>query len=159
MSSLQIKLDTLSKDSWTTKEFENVRIVIDFIQNIMNNHDFDYIKKKYGGNQYKQHNQSMVDGLEGVLDVVSKFAKQYPDYTYDVKHIYVDGGFVTVHSHATNNKKHRGNPKKGLNIIDIWKVEDGKIVEHWDAVQPINGFMRFLFWMIGGKFRNNNTYF
>jgi len=44
--------------------------------------------------------------------------------------MYVDGDYVTVHLHATNNKKHRGNPKKGLNIMDIWKVEDGVILEH-----------------------------
>ena len=101
----------------------------------------------------------MVDGLEGVLEVVSSFAKRYPDYTYDVKHIYVDGDYVTLHSHATNKKKHRGNPQKGLNIMDTWKVENGELTEHWDAVQPIHGSMRFLFWMIGGKFRNKNTYF
>ncbi|WP_281615998.1 ester cyclase [Flammeovirga sp. SubArs3] len=159
METLQINLDHLKKEHWSNKELENATIVVDFIQNIMNNHDFDYVRKTYGGNPYKQHNQSMTDGLDGVLDVVSDFAKQYPDYQYDVKHIYVDGDHVTVHSHATNNKKHRGNPKKGLNIIDVWKVQNGKIVEHWDAVQPINGFLRFLFWMIGGKFRNANTYF
>ncbi|MEL6593501.1 MAG: nuclear transport factor 2 family protein, partial [Bacteroidota bacterium] len=60
-----------------------------------------------------------------VLEVVSGFAKRYPDYTYDVKHVYVDGPFVTLHSHATIDKKHRGNPQKGLNIMDIWKVENG----------------------------------
>ncbi len=76
-----------------------------------------------------------------------------------VKHLYVDVPYVTVHSHATNKKNHRGNPQKGLNIMDIWKVENGLITEHWDAVQPIHGSMRFLFWMIGGKFRNKNTYF
>ena len=42
--------------------------------------------------------------------------------------------------------------------MDTWKVENGKITEHWDAVQPIDGFMRFYFWMkptasiIGGAF-------
>ncbi len=159
METLKINLDQLKKSNWTEQETKNAEIVVDFVQNIMNNHDFDYIKKKYGSHRYRQHNQSMVDGLTGVLQVVSNFAKRYPDYAYDVKHIYVDGSFVTLHSHATNNKKHRGNPKKGLNIMDTWKVENGELTEHWDAVQPIHGAMRFLFWMIGGKFKNNNTYF
>ena len=159
METLKINLDRFKKESWTKQEIENATIVVDFVQNIMNDHNFDYIRKKYGSHPYKQHNQSMTDGPSGVLEVVSNFAKRYPDYTDDVKHIYVDGASVIVHSHATNNKKHRGNPKKGLNIMDIWKVEDGEITEHWDAVQPIHGSMRFLFWMIGGKFRNNNTYF
>ncbi len=159
MKTFEINLDSLKKETWTVQEYENVSVVVDFVQNLMNDHDFEYIKDNYGSHKYKQHNQSMEDGLTGVLRVVSNFAKRYPDYMYDVKHMYVDGPFVILHSHATNNKKYRGNPKKGLNIMDVWKVENGEIVEHWDAVQPINGFMRFLFWMIGGKFQNNNTYF
>lgn len=159
METMKIDLDQLKKSSWTEEESQNAEVVVDFVQNLMNDHNFDYIKEKYGNHSYKQHNQSMVDGLTGVLEVVSNFAKRYPDYTYDVKHVYVDGPFVTLHSHATNNVKHRGNPKKGLNIMDTWKVEDGQITEHWDAVQPIHGSMRFLFWMIGGKFKNQNTYF
>ncbi|MCH2033857.1 MAG: nuclear transport factor 2 family protein [Tenacibaculum sp.] len=159
MDTLKINFQELKRDTWTEEETNNAKLVVDFIQNIMNNHDFDYIRKTFGTHKYKQHNQSMVDGLEGVLEVISGFAKKYQDYVYDVKHIYADGSFITVHSHATNNKKHRGNPKKGLNIMDVWKVENGEIIEHWDAVQPIHSSMRFLFWMIGGKFKNNNTYF
>ena len=135
MDTLKVDLQKLKKDTWTEEETRNAEIVSDFVQHLMNDHDFDYIRKTYGSHPYKQHNQSMVDGLTGVLKVVSNFAKRYHDYVYDVKHIYVDGPYVTVHSHATNNKKHRGNPQKGLNIMDIWKVEDGKITEHWDAVQ------------------------
>ena len=159
METIKVDLEQFKSPRWTEEEQRNAAIVTDFIQHLMNDHDFKYIKETYGSHPYKQHNQSMVDGLTGVLEVVSSFAKRYPDYTYDVKHMYVDGPFVTVHSHATNNKKHRGNPRKGLNIMDIWKVENGQIQEHWDAVQPIHGPMRFLFWMIGGKFRNGNTYF
>lgn len=159
MKSIEINLEDLKKDTWTKQEYENASIVTDFVQNIMNSHNFQYIKERYGSHAYKQHNQSMMDGPEGVLKVISNFVKRYPDYTYDVKHIYVDGSFVILHSHATNNKKHRGNPRKGLNIMDVWKVEDGELTEHWDAVQPIHGSMRFLFWLIGGKFRNSNTYF
>lgn len=159
MKKIVIDLDGLKKDTWTSEEYKNAKMVVDFVQHLMNTHDFDYIRKKYGSHPYRQHNQSMTDGLEGVLKVVSSFAKKYPDYTYEVKHMYVDGPHVTLHSHATNKLSHRGNPKKGLNIMDIWKVENGQIVEHWDAVQPIHGSMRFLFWMIGGKFRNKNTYF
>ncbi|KXX66823.1 nuclear transport factor 2 family protein [Flammeovirga sp. SJP92] len=159
METQKIDLQQYQKSTWTAQEVENATIVVDFVQHLMNDHDFDYIRKTYGNHPYKQHNQSMVDGLTGVLEVVSDFAKTYPDYMYDVKHIYVDGEHVTVHSHATNDVKHRGNPQKGLNIIDVWKVENGKITEHWDAVQPIHGQMRFYFWMVGGKFKNENTYF
>ena len=159
MKTFSVEVDKFKRPNWTEEEVNNAQIVGDFIQNLMIDHNFDYVKSTYGSHPYKQHNQSMTDGLGGVLEVVSNFAKRYPDYTYDVKHMYVDGPYVTVHSHSTNNKKHRGNSQKGLNIMDTWKVENGEITEHWDAVQPIHGSMRFLFWMIGGKFRNRNTYF
>ena len=159
METIKIDINKLKRDNWSVNELQNAELVVDFVQHLMNDHDFDYIRDKFGAHPYKQHNQSMTDGLGGVLKVVSDFAKRFPDYTYDVKHVYVDGDFVTLHSHATNNRKHRGNPQKGLNIMDIWKVKDGQLVEHWDAVQPIHGQMRFYFWMVGGKFNNENTYF
>ncbi len=159
MNTQQIDLNNFKKESWTDEELQNAELVVDFVQNIMNNHNFDYVKEKFGGHRYKQHNQTMTDGLDGVLKTVSDFTKSFPDFMYDVKHIYVDGPNVILHSHATTNKSHRGNPQKGLNIMDIWKVEDGEIVEHWDAVQPIHTFMRFYALISGGKFKNENTYF
>ena len=60
-----------------------------------------------------------------------------------------------LHVRTTNSMR---NSSLAICSSDI-SVENGEITEHWDAVQPIHGSMRFLFWMIGGKFRNNNTYF
>ncbi len=159
MNTQQIDLNSLKKDSWTETEYRNAELVVDFVQNIMNNHNFEYVRTKFGSHRYKQHNQTMTDGLDGVLKTVSEFTKSFPDFMYAVKHIYVDGQNVILHSHATADKNHRGNPQKGLNIMDIWKVEDGEIVEHWDAVQPIHTFMRFYTLISGGKFKNENTYF
>jgi predicted SnoaL-like aldol condensation-catalyzing enzyme len=44
----------------------------------------------------------------------------------------VDGDFVIVHSHATTTPEDRG-----MAIVDIFRMDDGKIVEHWDVIQPI----------------------
>ena len=146
----------MTRSNWSEQETQNVAVVADFIQHLMNDHDFDYVRKTYGDNPYVQHNRNIADGMDALVSYVEGFAKRYPDYTYDVKHIYVDGDMVIFHSHATTKRKHRGNDKKGLNIIDTWKVEDGKIADHWDAVQPMSGFMRFFVMMTGGKIRNTN---
>lgn len=159
MEGLKIDLNRLKKNNWTAQEEKNAELVVDFVQNLMNNHDFDYVMDKFGKGSYTQHNRGMLDGLKGVVEFVSNFVKRFPDFSYDVKHIYVDGDFVTLHSHSTSNKKERGNPNKGFNIIDIWKVENGQLVEHWDAVQPINGLMRLYTLFAGGSVKNENTLF
>ena len=159
MNILKIELESLKKDNWSEQELENVNLVVDFVQHIMNNHDFDYILEKHGDTPYVQHNRTMPDGINGVVGTVKQFSKRFPDFTYDVKHILADGDYVMLHSHATINKKHRGNDKKGLNIKDTWKIENGKIVEHWDAVESIDSFMRFYGFLTGGAVRNTNGVF
>ena len=159
MERIQIDLETLKRPNWSEVELNNAEVVRDFVQQLMNNHDFKYVEENFGKNPYKQHNRSMTDGISGVLNTIKDLVKRYPDYTYDVKHMSVDGDYVIIQSHVTLNKKDRGNPNKGLNIKDTWRVENGKLVEHWDAIQPIDGFMRFYALMTGGKVANNNTLF
>lgn len=159
MNTLIVELTALKKPNWTAEELNNATLVADFVQKIMNEHDFEYVERTFGGSPYKQHNRSMTDGISGVVQSVKKLVKQSPAYTYDVKHISVDGDLVHFHSHVTLNEKHRGNPDYGFNIMDTWRIEEGNLVEHWDAIQPINGLMRLYAWMVGGKVANDNTLF
>ena len=159
MDIIKINFDALKKDSWSETETANARLITDFIQNLMNNHDLDYVKEHFMNSKYKQHNRNLPEGMAGLIKYIEGFVKRYPEYTYDVKHIFADGDYVIFHSHSTLKKKDRGNDKKGLNIIDYWRIEDGQIVEHWDAIQPIDGFMRFFIWLTGGNIRNSNGVF
>ena len=159
MEAPKINFDALKQEHWSEKEMDNARLVMDFVQNLMNNHDFDYVLKTFGNDLYTQHNRNIPDGFEALVRFVQKFAKRFPEYSYDVKRIIIDGDYVIFHSHVTMNKKHRGNDKKGLNIIDTWRIQDGKIAEHWDAIQPIDGFMRFYVWLTGGAIQNANGVF
>ena len=159
MEKRQINFNSLKRDNWTEQESKNAELVLDFVQHLMNDHDFDYVLEKFNTGSYIQHNRSMPNGVEGVVNYVRKFVKRFPDFSYDVKHIYVDGQYVILHSHSTANKKDRGNAQKGFNIKDTWKVENGQLVEHWDAIQPIDGFMRFYALVAGGGSKNSNTLF
>lgn len=151
-----INLDTLKKDNWNATEQQNAALVVEFVQLIMNDHDFDQVLSRFGSQPYRQHNRSMTDGISGVVKSVSDLCKQSPEFSYDVKHIYVDGENVILHSHATLKRKHRGDDKQGFNIMDVWKVVDGKIVEHWDTVQPMSFSMRMYMLVTGGAIRNDN---
>ena len=159
MAKPKIDFNALKRDNWSEQETQNAALVINFIQRLINDHDFDYILKKFDKGPYIQHNRSMADGVVNVVDYFRKMVKRFPNFSYDVKHIYVDGDHVIVHSHSTTNKKDRGNAQKGFNIKDTWKVKNGQLVEHWDAIQPIDGFMRFYTWVAGGGFKNSNTLF
>ncbi|MEO0899676.1 MAG: nuclear transport factor 2 family protein [Bacteroidota bacterium] len=159
MDTLQINLQLFKQDHWTQEETENVRLVADFIQHLMMDHDFDYIMATYGKNPYVQHNRTIPDGIEGLVENLKGIVKRFPEYTYDVKRINVDGNYVTFHSHATMKIKDRGNDQRGFNITDTWRIDKGQIVEHWDSVEAIDKGMRFFVWMNGGKVRNANGVF
>lgn len=156
---LVIDLQSLQKPSWTEQELANATLITDFVQNLMNNHNFNYILERYNDSSYVQHNRNLPDKITGLVGFLKEFVEDYPDYTYDVKHIYVDGDYVIFHSHATLKKDDRGNDKKGMNIIDIWRLEDGRIVEHWDSIQALGTLMRFYSLINGGNIQNANGVF
>ncbi len=159
MPNPQINLDSLTKENWSTEDTRNAEAVVEFVQLIMNDHNFDEILQRYTGSPYKQHNRNIADGIEGVVKTLSDLVKNAPEFSYDVKHIYVDGEYVILHSHATLKAKHRGDDSQGLNIVDIWRVVDGRLVEHWDAIQGISLSMRLYGLFSGGKVRNGNGVF
>lgn len=156
---LVIDLESLQKPGWTEQELENATLITDFVQNLMNNHNFDYILERYNDSSYVQHNRNLPDKITGLVSFLKEFVGDYPDYTYDVKHIYVDGDYVIFHSHATLKKDDRGNDQKGMNIIDTWRLENGRIVEHWDSIQALDTFMRFYSLISGGNIENTNGVF
>ena len=159
MQQPKIEIDKLLQENWTKQETENVKVVVDFFQNLMNEHNFEYTLKTYGGGTYIQHNRAIPNNIEGLVAYVKNFTKRYPDYSFDVKKVFADGDFVILHSHTTVRAKDRGNEKKGFIITDTFRLENGKLAEHWDAIQPIDFMTRFLFMMIGGAKGNNNPTF
>lgn len=159
METIKNEIDSFVKDHWSSSQKQKAETVLLFVQHLMNDHNFKLIEQQYSDATYIQHNRSMKDGITGVLNSVSTLTKRFPDFAYEVKNIFVDGDYVILHSHATVNKKHRGNDRKGFNIIDTWLVKDGKLTEHWDAVQPLDNFMRLYYWITGGAVLNTNGVF
>lgn len=146
------------KPHWTEEELEIFGVVTGFLQTLRAK-EFDRLLLDYGRHPYVQHNIGMGDGLAGVVKEGRKAVKQFPDFFIDTKHVYMDGNFVIIHSHMTAKKSHRGNDSKGFNVMDIWKVTEGKIVEHWDAIQPIDFGVRLYALVAGGNVKNANGRF
>lgn len=129
------------KPHWTKEELEKFEVVVGFLQ-VLKAKDYARLYSEYGDHPYVQHNPTMENGVEGVLKEAKGIAAQLPDFFIDTKHVYLDGDFVIIQAHFAPLKKHRDDDTKGINAIDIWKVVDGKIVEHWDALQPLDGLER-----------------
>ncbi|MEM1413395.1 MAG: nuclear transport factor 2 family protein [Myxococcota bacterium] len=159
MTARNVDLDSLARPHWTDQERANAALAADFVRLLMNEHDFDAVRERFGEGSYVQHNHGIADGLEGVLATIQNLIKRFPEYGYDVKTVLVDGDTVVFHSHATLRGAHVGDDRRGFNITDRWRVEEGKLVEHWDSIQPMDRFGRFYALLTGGTVRNaNGTY-
>ena len=80
---------------------------------------------------YVQHNPGILDGREAAIVALEPMFSR-PDSRFDVKHILVDGDFAAVHLHG----KSAGGEAGGA-VVDLFRLENGLIVEHWDVLQPI----------------------
>jgi predicted SnoaL-like aldol condensation-catalyzing enzyme len=87
---------------------------------------------KYQGPMYIQHNPQAPDGAEAFIRFVKGFTKQFPDLKVHRKRIVAEGDLVVVHSNIVPDPAGRG-----LAAVDIFRLEDGKIVEHWDVLQDV----------------------
>jgi predicted SnoaL-like aldol condensation-catalyzing enzyme len=116
----------------SAKQMEaNKKAVVAFYNAAINDKDFDKASK-YLGPRYVQHNPVAADGPEGLKGFLAFLRDKFPNAKSEIKRVFADGDFVILHVHAVREPGTRGNA-----IIDIFKLEKGKVVEHWDVVQPI----------------------
>lgn len=106
--------------------------VADFIATVFNAHKVDEGAARCLGPTYRQHNPDVPDGKAAFIANFKTFFAAHPHSTFEVKRMFCEGNFVTVHAHWKLDPADRG-----AAVMDIFRLEDGRIVEHWDVVQPI----------------------
>ena len=109
----------------------NKKAVVEFYDLAINKKDFD-AASKFIGPRYVQHNPRAADGPEGLKAFLALLREKFPDYHSEIKRVFADGDYVIVHVHNVPTPGSRG-----AAIIDIFKLENGKVVEHWDVRQEI----------------------
>lgn len=112
-------------------EEANKRVVQEFYDKALNQKDFE-AASKYLGAKYVQHNPRAADGPEGLKAYLEFLKGKFPKSKSEIKRVFAEGDHVILHVHAV-----REPGSKGQAIIDIFRVENGKIVEHWDVVQDV----------------------
>lgn len=120
----------LAERQYSAQEERNKTIVLDFYEKALNQKDFATASKYLG--YYIQHNPNVEDGVEGFHKFIDFLKEKYPQSSYKVTQVLVDGEFVILRVHGVREPGTKGNA-----IMDIFRVKDGLIVEHWDSVQPI----------------------
>ena len=110
---------------------ENREIMTDFADIFYGQKDVVKAFEKYVSEEYIQHNPNILDGQQAAVDAL-KLMFENPDTRFDVKRILVDGDLAMIHLHAKKDSTALGGA-----VADLYRIKDGKIVEHWDIMQPI----------------------
>ena len=108
----------------------NKKNVAEFYDLIINKKDFESARK-FMGDRYKQHNPLVCDGPEGLKTFIQFLKTNYPEAKSEIKKIIADDNHVVLHVHSIRT------PKVQRAIIEIFRLENGKIEEHWDVIQEI----------------------
>lgn len=120
-----------AKEAHHNAEEANKKLVLEFYDLAINKKDYD-AASNYLGDKYVQHNPTAADGAAGLKGFIDFLKSQFPQQHNEVKHAYADGDFVILHVHSV-----RTPGTLGRAIVDIFRLENGKVVEHWDVIQDV----------------------
>ena len=109
----------------------NRAIVTDFARIFYQERDVPAAFNRYVAADYIQHNPGIADGRAAAIAALEPMFSR-PDARFDVKRIIVDGEYAVIHLHGRGRADDAGGA-----VADIYRLKDGKIVEHWDVLQPI----------------------
>ena len=113
------------------KEEHNKEVVLAFYELAINRKDAEAAAAHFGP-RYVQHNPTVADGVDGFKAFVEQYRKRFPDARSEIKRVFADGDYVILHVHAVPRPEDRGRA-----VVDIYKLDNGKIVEHWDVIQDV----------------------
>lgn len=110
----------------------NKALVLKAYQALFGDHDLGAVDR-YWAKDYIQHNPYMADGTEAVKQFVEKIGLlKGPKFKVEFLRVAAEGDLVFV---QTRQPKMGDNPE--MVIVDIFRVANGKIAEHWDVMQPV----------------------
>ncbi len=112
-------------------EEANRALVTEFYNQFFNEHE-TVESARLIAEDYIQHNPGVPDGKAPFVDYFADYFQDNPDYQSEIVRSAADGDLVWLHVHSTNGEEDLGEA-----VVDIFRVEDGMIVEHWDVIQPV----------------------
>lgn len=113
-----------------TEENANKKTVTEFYQKLFGDKDLSVIDT-YIVEDYIQHNPHAADGRQALKEFATKMLSNAPKTKVDFQHVAADGDLVFLHVKARNFNG------KDMALVDIFRLKNGKIVEHWDVMQDV----------------------
>lgn len=125
------QLDGVTVVSDKSKTEENKALVADFVDSILIKGEMEKLTIFIDGENYIQHNTNIADGLSGLASAFETMANQGISMVYTESHIILgEGNFVLSVSEGTF-------ADVTTSFYDLFRVENSKIVEHWDVIETI----------------------
>ena len=114
-----------------TAEEANRALVIEFYDQFFNRHQVEQAARVVA-DDYKQHNPDVPDGKAPFVGYFTGYFKDNPQSRARIVRSATDGDLVYLHVHSRT-----GLQDPGQAVVDIFRVENGIIVEHWDVIQDV----------------------
>ena len=105
-------------------------LITNFYREFFNEHNVD-AALKYVREDYIQHNPGVAQGRQGLMDGFRAKFETEPTFRLDIQMIISDGDKVVVY---LKNVDPAGTTK--ARVVDIYRVQDGMLAEHWDVLMP-----------------------
>ena len=116
-----------------TVEEKNKELVTAFYELSINQKRPTESAGKYIGLPYTQHNPEVPkNGPEGFIQFIEGMFKKHPDLKVVIHRAVADEKFVALHVHLKRDES-----DSGIAVAEFFRVSNGKIVEHWDVMQPV----------------------
>jgi len=125
---------------------KNKEVVSRFYNDVFIRHDMSRLDD-YMRDDYIQHNQDCPQGKAGFVAFFAVIFRAVPDFKYVLKKMVAEGDIVMIYSRTTGT--HSGGAWLGkepdgaaldYDVVDIFRVQDGKIAEHWDVADTFTFF-------------------
>ncbi|MGB0523384.1 MAG: nuclear transport factor 2 family protein [Flammeovirgaceae bacterium] len=108
-------------------------LVMAYMEDVWVNRNVAAINNYVSADTFIQHNPHLENGLTALANFLPHlFNNMMPEGTWEVKRVIAEDNLVVVHSLA------KATPHAlGMAVVDIFRVEGNKIVEHWDVTTDV----------------------